>query len=43
MKPMLLCILDGIGIRNESHGNCVLMANKPNLDYLINNYPHSLL
>ena len=43
MKPMLLCILDGIGIRNESHGNCFLMANKPNLDYLINNYPHSLL
>ena len=43
MKPILLCILDGVGIRNEEKGNAFLKANKPNFDYLWNNYPHSLL
>src|SRR5574344_1099219 len=43
MKPLVLCILDGVGIRNEKHGNSVYQANKPNLEYLWNNYPHSLL
>ena len=43
MKPILLCILDGVGIREERHGNAVKMANKPNFDYLWENYPHSLL
>ena len=43
MKPLVLCILDGVGIRNEIHGNAFLDANKPNFNYLWNNYPHSLL
>ena len=43
MKPILLCILDGVGIREEEKGNAFKMANKPNFDYLWNNYPHSLL
>ena len=43
MKPILLCILDGVGIREEIKGNAFKMANKPNFDFLWNNYPHSLL
>ena len=43
MKPLVLCILDGVGIREESHGNAFLNAKTPNFDYLWNNYPHSLL
>ena len=42
-KPVVLCILDGCGIREEKDGNAFLNANKPNFDYLWNNYPHSLL
>jgi len=43
MKPLVLCILDGVGIRNEEKGNAFKQANKPNFDFLWNNYPHSLL
>ena len=43
MKPVLLCILDGVGISNQEYGNAFNMAKKPNFDYLWNNYPHSLL
>ena len=43
MKPILLCILDGVGIREEIKGNAFKMAKKPNFDFLWNNYPHSLL
>ncbi len=43
MKPVVLCILDGVGIRDETHGNAFKNAYKPNFDYLWNNYPHSLL
>lgn len=43
MKPILLCILDGVGIRNSEHGNAFMQAKKPNFDYLWNKYPHSLL
>lgn len=39
----LLCILDGVGIRNELRGNAVKMANMPNFNYLRDNYPNSLL
>lgn len=42
-KPMVLCILDGCGIREESDGNAFKNAFKPTFDYLWNNYPHSLL
>lgn len=43
MKPLVLCILDGVGMTNEAHGNAFLSANTPNFDRLWNNYPHSLL
>lgn len=43
MKPLVLCILDGCGIRKESDGNAFLNANKPTIDMLLNKYPHSLL
>ena len=43
MKPLVLCILDGVGIRDEIKGNAFKQANKPNFDRLWNTYPHSLL
>ena len=43
MKTIILCIMDGVGIRDTEYGNAVKMAKKPNLDYLIKNYPHSKL
>ena len=43
MKKMVLCILDGCGIREESNGNAFKNANKPTLDMLFNKYPHTLL
>ena len=43
MKPIVLCILDGCGIRENPDGNAFKNAQKPNFDYLWNNYPHSLL
>ena len=43
MKKVLLCILDGVGIRKDKVGNAIRLANTPNLDYLWNNYPHTML
>ena len=43
MKPILLCILDGVGIREENYGNAVKQANMPNFNNLMDKYPHSLL
>lgn len=43
MKPVVLCIMDGIAINDEVYGNAVKQANTPNLDYLWEKYPHSLL
>ncbi|MBR3162029.1 MAG: 2,3-bisphosphoglycerate-independent phosphoglycerate mutase [Bacilli bacterium] len=42
-KTLVLCILDGCGIRNDSRGNAFKNAKKPTFDYLYNNYPHTLL
>ena len=42
-KPILLTILDGCGLRDESDGNAFMNANKPNFDRLWNEYPHSKL
>lgn len=39
----LLCIMDGVGIRNEVHGNAVKAAKTPNLNSLLKEYPHTLL
>ena len=43
MKPIVLCILDGCGIRKSSDGNAFKNASKPNFDMLMKKYPHSLL
>ena len=43
MKPLVLCILDGVGIRKEKNGNAVYEAKMPNFDNLMKKYPHSLL
>lgn len=42
-KPLVLCILDGCGIREESDGNAFKNANKPNLDMMFEKYPNSIL
>ena len=43
MKKLMLMILDGVGYREEEYGNAFKLANTPNLDYIMNEYPHSLL
>lgn len=41
--PAALIILDGFGCREETFGNAVAQANKPNFDRLWNTYPHERL
>ncbi len=43
MKPIVLCILDGCGINNDSYGNAFLNAKKDTFDMLMSKYPHSVL
>ena len=43
MKPLLLCIMDGVGEREELHGNALKKANTINLDKLKEKYGYSLL
>jgi len=40
MKKVILCIMDGVGIRKESLGNAYLNAKTPTLDKLIKEYPN---
>lgn len=40
---VMLVIMDGYGIRNTSDGNAIANAKKPNLDYLFNKYPNTLI
>ena len=42
-KEIVLVVMDGVGISDETYGNAVKNANTPNLDYLMNNYPHTLI
>ena len=42
-RPIVLCIMDGFGIRKNKHGNAIFGARKPNLDYLMKNYPMTQL
>lgn len=42
-KPTVLCIMDGYGMTSNVKGNAILAANKPNLDFLMHHYPHTLL
>lgn len=40
-KPLMLIILDGWGIREETEGNAVAQANTPYFDGLLDTYPHT--
>lgn len=42
-KPLALIILDGFGLREESQGNAVAQAKKPNFNRFWNEYPHTTL
>lgn len=42
-KPVILMILDGLGLRDETVGNAVALANTPNLEKYWNAYPHATL
>lgn len=42
-RPMMLLILDGWGYSENSEGNAITAANKPNFDKLWQKYPHALL
>ena len=39
--PLLLVIMDGVGLREELEGNAVAAANKPTLDWLMENCPNN--
>jgi len=41
--PKILIILDGFGLRDETKGNAVSQAKKPNFDRYWNTYPHATL
>ncbi|MFB6366967.1 2,3-bisphosphoglycerate-independent phosphoglycerate mutase [Paenibacillus elgii] len=42
-KPVALIIMDGFGLRNDTQGNAVAQANKPNYDRYLNQFPHTTL
>jgi 2,3-bisphosphoglycerate-independent phosphoglycerate mutase len=42
-KPLLLCILDGFGIAEDSAYNAISAAKTPYFDFLYQHYPHSTL
>ena len=42
-KPLVLTILDGWGIRAETHGNAIALARTPTYDRLMREYPSTIL
>ena len=42
-EKVVLVIMDGVGYSKETYGNAVKNANTPTLDYLMNNYPNTLI
>src|SRR5699024_7575394 len=42
-KPVAIIILDGFGWREETYGNAVAQAKKPNFDRYWSTYPHSTM
>ncbi len=42
-KPVVLCIMDGVGINPETAHNAVALANMPFFNNLLEKYPHSVL
>lgn len=43
MKPVVLVVMDGVGINPSTYGNAVANANKPTLDMLWKNCPHTAI
>lgn len=43
MKPVVLTIMDGVGIGNKGKGNAYDLASKPNLDKLFTTYPYTTI
>ena len=42
-KPIVLTVIDGLGLRKESQGNAYKQADTPVLDNLLKEYPNSVL
>jgi 2,3-bisphosphoglycerate-independent phosphoglycerate mutase len=42
-KPVVLCILDGWGAREESENNAIIMANTPHYDKIVDDFPEARL
>ena len=42
-RPVVLVVMDGIGIREDKTNNAVALANKPTLDKLWKECPHTQL
>jgi len=42
-RPIVLIIMDGLGLAKDTEGNAVTRAEKPNLDYLMKTYPQNTL
>ena len=43
-KPVLLCIMDGFGwVPEQTFGNAIAAAKKPNLDRLFETYPYTTI
>lgn len=42
-KPLVLCIMDGVGINQDISHNAVAMAKMPFFNMLLKNYPHARL
>ncbi len=43
IKPLVLCILDGVGINDNVQNNAVVQAKMPFFNKLLKEYPHSVL
>lgn len=43
IKPVVLCILDGWGLRPETKGNAVALADTPNFDRILRDCPNNTL
>ncbi len=42
-KPSMILIMDGFGMNPNLHGNAIAMAKKPQLDRIMNDFPHTTL
>lgn len=43
MKPIVLTIMDGVGIGTANQGNAYNLASKPNLDRIFKSYPYTTI